>query len=321
MTSMNKIIWVVGVKKESSNMDYILQLVGKARELALKDERVVTVLNFTLNELEKKDLYRCGTDKILAVKTDMMESYVDYVENLLKEQPSKIVILPSNQYGKEIASTLATRLSAGLTADCIGVDLEDGKLTYTRAAINSSVIAKIQCINTELEMCTVRKNVFPITFREQTEGQYEEVVYESEKSSRNDITVLESIKDTVQKIVAIEKASIVFGVGRGASDEKTLSLVNKIAQRLGAAVVGTRVVVEEGIFTREFQVGQSGITICPKVYIALGISGAIQHIVGMKDSLLIIAINKDAGAPIFQYADYCIVDECYSILEQMYNRI
>jgi electron transfer flavoprotein alpha subunit len=190
---------------------------------------------------------------------------------------------------------------------------------FTRAAINSTVLAQIECINTNISMCTCKENAFVVT---EYYPKKKIPVHKWNKNllefifEKNYILHSEYAKCT-ERNIALENSNLVFGIGRGVRNKDDLNLIKQVAQKHNAMIAGTRAVVEEGMIDKKWQIGQSGISISPEIYVAIGISGATQHIVGIKNAKKVIAINTDENASIFAYSDYCIIDDYKNILNEL----
>lgn len=305
--------------------EHTLQVLTKARELA-NDSNKQLLLLFVGEEKQEyfETASKYGVDKIIFCncKEELgIWGFSDIVTEAINVHNPDTVFFLADTFGKGVAAIISTRFGAGLTADCIEIvyDPNDKKFNFLRAALSDSVIAKITCINCDLQLCTIKKDVF--VQKEQTNWKQANItnlnvdlssIFSDEKPE-----ILEVSQITETKKVDITKFPIVFGIGRGASTASNLQAINKLAEKYGACVVGTRAVVEENIITKEFQVGQSGKSISPKIYVAFGISGASQHLVGIKNAGTIIAVNTDKNAPICQYADYAIIDDVNNVLGEI----
>jgi electron transfer flavoprotein alpha subunit len=233
------------------------------------------------------------------------------------------VLFPATDFGKAAAARLSARLGLGLTADCIDFSLEDD-FYFFRAAMNQSVIAKIKCINCDIRMGTVKKDVFLPQERPAGNEAFAKVFierfeYYSDKdlSRKNLLEVLDRVELQAKKRINIHEHPISFCLGRGVKQKDTKDRILDLAQRCSANVIGTRAAVEMGMIEKERQVGQSGRSVAPQIYVGFGVSGASQHIVGIKNAGLVVAVNNDKNAAIFDYADYQIIDNLESIVGEM----
>ncbi len=240
---------------------------------------------------------------------------------MIKEKQPSLLMFLDNQFAKVVAASLSSRFESGLTADCIDVELDEyGKFIFSRAALNDTVVARIKCINSNFQMCTIKKNSIPIP-----EAKLENVCGKIEKFdikiddelNNSSIEIIERVIRKDENKIDLNSAKVVLAVGRGVKSLETVSLIKKIAKKLNAEVIATRAAVEDGIIEKERQVGQSAISICPNIYFGFGISGASQHMVGIKNAKIIIAVNSDKEAPIFNYADYAIVDDLNNVLKEL----
>ncbi len=308
------------------NSEHVLQTVTKARSLGDKCGSRVSVLCVGHWEDRRADiLFRYGADHLVICRQEEhfdIPYFTDVVTDMVKQSLPGVILVPATVNGKITAAVLSTRLEAGLTADCIDIGFdEQGELYFSRAAINDSVIAKIKCINCSISMGTVKKDVFiKKECGRPGKGTVEEFYYKGRKEKLSDSwEVLEYIKKEVKKDVNINHYKKVFCIGRGVKNQETFKRICCLAEKCGAGVVGTRAVVEEGLIGKERQVGQSGKSISPHIYIGFGVSGASQHMVGIKNAEIIIAVNADKNAAIFDYSDYSIVDNIEAVLDELEN--
>ena len=320
----NNEIWVVYDNTRAFEENYMGGILAKASSLAKEKGVALALICIGLfQEVDLESFFYYGTDKIILYKEtgNLSEHYFTCIlEEMIIEKQPQLVMFPASDFGKACAAYISVRFESGLTADCIDIHIDNqNQFVYSRAAINSSTIAKIKCKNSKFEMCTVKKNVFA----------------QSQSSSRKSVNIKSYLRNTiladdmqnfnvlsrvqreVKKNIDLSSAKVVFGMGRGMKDSKARILLYSLAEKLGATVVGTRAAVEENLIEKYRQVGQSGVSISPDIYVAFGISGASQHMVGVKNSKIILAVNIDKNAPIFRYADYVIVDDLFSVLENM----
>lgn len=308
------------------NNTHILQIVTKARKLTENLEGSVGVICFGIYHEEWiEQLQVHGAEKILFYETgeDMTsEEISDLAETGLQRIKPEVVLFPASHTGKIIAAILSTRFEAGLTADCINIDMDDSnEFGFTRAAINDSVIARIKCINCDMKMGTIKKDVFRAEpLADKVSGTVERYEWNSSGRQANDEVIWQESLE-VMETIDISKYPTVFCIGRGVRSQATKDRIVKLAEQLGAGIIGTRAAVEDGLVEKERQVGQSGKNISPKIYVSFGVSGASQHMVGIKNAKIIIAINHDEHAPIFQYADYCIAEGVEEFVVAMEERI
>lgn len=313
-------IWVICIDIQHE-LTSALQLINKAHELSnIKKVSNVAVCIGKNEEALFKLITENGADYILAAQyqgNDEIE-LAEILKQLIKEHKPEMIMFQGNCLGKYLAAVCSTAFQAGLTADCIDISLaDDGDYIFSRAALNNSVIANIRAINSDIKMCTVKKNSFP--FRGYLYDKECKVVHFDydiiQKKSK--LEVLERVKKiTIEDNLDWQNAKIVFAIGRGVTNKTYLGYIYDLARRYNAIVVGTRAAVETGMVVEKRQVGQSGYSISPDIYISFGVSGACQHIVGIKNARRIIAINKDEKAPMFEYADFKIINSVESIVDE-----
>lgn len=320
-------IWVVCFENPNEIGFHSKQLLCKASNLIKNNGAKVSAVcigNYVSNILQSLSIY--GADEIIYSQ----DICIDYrqISSILFEilqnenQKPKLIIFPATEWGKYIAADLAVRIDAGLTAECIDIEAQKSKNEYefifTRAAINSTVLAQIQVINTNISMCTCKENAFVLSEKYPLKNiTIREYKNHKGKYSFHPRILRSELVSGEEKNMALENARIVFGIGRGVRDTDGLNLIEQVAKKYNAAIAGTRAIVEEGFLEKKWQVGQSGISISPEIYVAIGISGATQHIVGIKNAKKIIAINNDERASIFSYANYCIIDDYKTIFKEL----
>ena len=245
------------------------------------------------------------------------DAYTKVICDLANERKPGILFVGATFIGRDLGPRIAARLTTGLTADCtsIDVEVENGDLLATRPAFGGNLMATIACPDHRPQMATVRPGVFEKVNTDASNCKIEKVEV---KLADSDIRtkVLEIIKEK-KDIVDISEANIIVSGGRGVGCKENFALLQELADALGGVVAGSRAAVEKGWVENAYQVGQTGKTVKPTIYIACGISGAIQHVAGMQDSELIIAINKDETAPIMQVADYGIVGDVKKVIPEL----
>jgi electron transfer flavoprotein alpha subunit len=251
------------------------------------------------------------------------EPYQQAVCYLINKYKPEIVLIGATGLGRDLAGAVATELATGLTADCTGLTIdENGLLLQTRPAFGGNIMATIKTERTRPQMASVRPHVMPLPKKDSAcAGQ---IVSESLLLDEKDILVkvLEVIDDRKGAgDVDIAGADVIVSGGRGMLSKENFKILQELADELGGVVGGSRATIEAGWLPVERQVGQTGKTVRPKIYFACGISGAIQHLVGMQDSDTIIAINRDASAPIFEVATYGIVGDLFQVVPGITSRI
>lgn len=305
-----------------------LELLNKGRELA--DKRNVELISLILGYDVKKfsdQLIKRGSDRVIVVDHIRLKNFVDstytnVVVEVVKKYKPEIFLSGSTNLGRSLFPRVSAKLETGLTADCteLDIDPEDGKLLQTRPAAGGSIMATIVTPNKRPQMATVRHKVFkeaPVD--ESRKGIVEDFEFKDEMVDER-VEYISFTKDETQT-VNLSDADIIVSGGRGLKSKENFKLVFELAESLNGAVGASRPCIDDGWLPFSHQVGQTGKTVSPKIYIALGISGAIQHLAGMKSSNVIIAINKDPNAPIFQVADYGIVGDLFEVVPILLKKL
>jgi electron transfer flavoprotein alpha subunit len=263
-------------------------------------------------------VFHCD-DPLLSAFND--EPYAALLSRLIAEQKPEIVLTGATPLGRSFFPRVAARLRAGLTADCtsLEIDEETKNLLQIRPAFGGNIMATIFCPHARPQMATVRPRVMK-------KGEYDasrtgEIVQVSARGIASRTKVVETVKEVAETAINLQDANIIVAGGRGMGGEKGFQLLHELAEVLGASVAATRAAVDEGWIPYRHQVGQTGKTVSPKLYIACGISGAVQHLVGMQSSDIIIAINKNPEAPIFSIATYGIVGDAQEIVPLLIKKI
>lgn len=302
----------------------VYELLTQGRRLAdkLGQELTAVALGDTrLADLEK--LCHQGADRVLVCEHELLGDYsTDGFTSVLgaviaSEKPS-IFLYGATPSGRDLAPRVAARLHLGLTADCTGLDIdEEGQLVQTRPAFGGNIMASIISPYTRPQTSTVRPNVFIADKPDASRPVNLEKVEVRLSKATIRTKVVEEVKLGDEAGPNIEEAQVIVSAGRGCQDAANLDMVRELAAKLGGVMAGSRAIVEQGWIPHTLQVGQSGTTVGPDLYIAVGISGAIQHVVGMSSSKKVIAINKDPEAPIFKVADLAVVGDALEILPQL----
>lgn len=303
-----------------------LQLLGKGREIAdaTASKLVAVLVGEDVKGLTQELIYH-GADIVYygespVLKHYLTENYLQAIFPILNERHPNIVLIGATSIGRDLAPRLAAKLSTGLTADCTRLNVTpEGSLYMTRPAFGGNLMATIICPDHRPQMSTVRPGVMHVLPRDPSrQGVIEKIVLKFDES-RFKVTVIDVKKEKTSKI-KIEDAKVLVSAGRGIPKEKLDSL-ERLAQELKGSVSASRAVVDAGLLDASRQVGQTGKTVRPDVYFALGISGAIQHVAGMEESKLIIAVNKDKTAPIFAVADLGFVGDATQIVPAIIEEI
>lgn len=267
-----------------------------------------------------------GIDKVYVFENEIFSNYDTNIYskiavNLVKEIEPEIMLIGATNQGRDLAPRISSALNTGLTADCTDLDInEKGQLAATRPTFGGQLMATILCKNYP-QMATVR----PKVFKPMGENAYRETEILRKgfdvSTVAKGVEMLEFFKTVEDAINELDSAEIIVAGGRGMANAEGFALLKDFADKIGGTVGATRAAVEMGLANKDIQIGQTGKTVRPKLYIACGISGAIQHVVGMKDSDKIVAINTDENAPIFDVADLGIVGDAFEILPQLINEI
>lgn len=316
-------VWVFAEQREGELQKVSLELLGEGRRVADKLGVKLTALllgNNVSNLAEK--LAAHGADEVLVAEDKNLEhyttdAYTKVICDLATERKPGILFVGATFIGRDLGPRIAARLSTGLTADCtsIDVEVENGDLLATRPAFGGNLMATIACPDHRPQMATVRPGVFEAVNTDASNCKIEKVnVNLADSDVRT--KVIETVK-TAKDIIDISEAKIIVAGGRGVGSKENFAMLQELADVLGGVVAGSRAAVEKGWIENAYQVGQTGKTVKPTIYIACGISGAIQHVAGMQDSEVIIAINKDETAPIMSVADYGIVGDVKKVLPEL----
>ncbi|MBU1124883.1 MAG: electron transfer flavoprotein subunit alpha [Candidatus Omnitrophica bacterium] len=316
-----KDIWVFIEQKKGKVQSVAYELLGKAHELAkvLQCQVSGVLIGHDLQDQLDEIIWH-GADNIYLVEAPELanfqdEPYTNILVELIKKHKPEILLCGATAIGRSLISRVAINIKAGLTADCTGLDIDREKkiLLQTRPAFGGNIMATIISPNYRPQMATVRHKVMqPITPDKHRKGK---IIKESFDSSLYfSRTKLLDIVEEVETLVNIAEADIIVSGGRGMGQQENFKLLENFAHVLGAAVGSSRAAVDSGWMPYSHQVGQTGRTVSPKIYFACGISGQIQHLVGMQSSKIIIAINKDSEAPIFRVATYGIVGDLFQVI-------
>ena len=325
-------VYVFAEQVDNQISNIALELLGKARELAAKlEEKVTAVLVGSDVAGLVDELAKYGADRVIVVddpelKDYRTEPYAHALVSVINEYKPDIMLVGATAIGRDLGPRVSARVATGLTADCTVLEIGDfpmvalpnqeqkhNQLLMTRPAFGGNTIATIACPDNRPQMATVRAGVMQKI--DPIEGAQAEVInYNPGFTPDNKyVEIMEIVKD-VTDTVDISEAKILVSGGRGVGSKENFKLLEDLAEVLGGTVSCSRAVVDNGWLPKELQVGQTGKTVRPQVYFAIGISGAIQHTAGMEESDIIIAINKDETAPIFDVADYGIVGDLNKIV-------
>ncbi|MDY4921690.1 electron transfer flavoprotein subunit alpha/FixB family protein [Frisingicoccus sp.] len=321
---MSKNVYVFAEQRDGVIQKVAYELIGKAKELAadLGQEVVAVVLGDGI-QAAAAELFKHGADQVLVVDAPVLgeystEPYAKALTAIIKAKEPEIVIYGATAIGRDLAPRISARVHTGLTADCtrLEIDPETKGLLMTRPAFGGNIMATIVCPDYRPQMATVRPGVMQALEADDSKSGTVEVFDAGVSEADMNIKIREVVRDT-KKSVDITEAKILVSGGRGIGGPEGFDMLKDLAEELGGEISASRACVDAGWIDRDRQVGQTGKTVRPNLYIAAGISGAIQHAAGMEDSELIIAINKNNTAPIFEIADVGIVGDCKVIVPKL----
>ncbi len=328
MTKQTHALWVFIEQRSGLIQPVGKELLSEARRLADTADRPVNVVAVLLgHEMHEaaQSLEAYGPDEILYVDDPRLEHYdvfpyADALTRLIKQYSPTIFLLGGSVIGRDLAPRLSMRLDTGLTADATHLALQEDAdtllLEATRPAFGGNLYATILCPNTLPQMATIRPGVFTEVHTPHTKAQMHVIQFEALEAPK--VVFLER-KVKQRSAQDIAKANVIFSIGRGA--KASLNTAKQVADALGATVASSRALVDEGVMVKDQQVGQTGKTIRPNIYVALGISGAVQHTAGMDKAELIIGVNTDPNAPIFGVSNISIVADAHAVLEAMASQL
>ena len=322
-----KNVYVFVEQREGVIQNVGLELLGKARELAdALNEKVYAMLLGHDLTTQAQECIAYGADTVLRVDapelaTYVTEPYAQAIYQIIRDNKPSIVLIGATTIGRDLGPRLSARVETGLTADCTGLEIsEERDLLMTRPAFGGNLMATIICKEHRPQMSTVRPGVMRMGQRDDNrKGTIEDVKINFDKSKFR-VRVLETVKQT-KNLVDITEAHVLISGGRGVGNAEGFDMLRTMANTIGAEVSASRAMVDAGVLGHERQVGQTGKTVRPDLYFAMGISGAIQHLAGMEESEYIIAINKDKFAPIFNVADLGIVGDVRKIVPLLTEKL
>lgn len=303
------------------------ELLCKARELADRlGQKVVALLpGYRIGE-QAGELIAYGADRVICMDAPELEHYLtepyaQAVDQVVRERRPSVLLIGATTIGRDLGPRLSARLETGLTADCTGLDIsEEGDLLMTRPAFGGNLMATIVCKEHRPQMSTVRPGVMRMGKPDQArQGEVEKVKVNFDVSKFR-VRLVEEVKEQ-RNLIDITEAKVLVSGGRGVGNGEGFQMLEELSETIGAEVSASRAMVDAGVMPHERQVGQTGKTVRPNLYFALGISGAIQHLAGMEESDYIIAVNKDKYAPIFQVADMGIVGDVRKIVPLLTERL
>lgn len=316
-------VWVFAEQREGELQKVSLELLGEGRKIAdkLGVKLTALLLGHNIKDLANT-LGEHGADEVIVCDNKLLEhyttdGYTKVICELASERKPGILFIGATFIGRDLGPRVAARLSTGLTADCTQLDVEvsNGDLLATRPAFGGNLMATIACPDHRPQMATVRPGVFAKIEEKNCEFVVEDV--DVNLTSEDIRTKVVEIVKEAKEIEDISEANFIVAGGRGLGSKENFDKLYELAEVVSGSVAASRGAIDKGWIERDYQVGQTGKTVRPNIYIACGISGAIQHAAGMQDSDMIIAINKDETAPIMKLADYAIVGDVNKVLPEL----
>ena len=325
-----KDVYVFAEQRDGVIQNVALELLGKARELAdANNEKVVAILLGKNIKDQAQSLIAAGADKVLVVDHDLLatyltEPYTQAITQIIKEQKPSILLIGATTIGRDLGPRVSARNVTGLTADATKLEISDDEaheFRMTRPAFGGNLMATILCKEHRPQMSTVRPGVMQKMTPDPTrKGEVVDYAVQFDEQKISRVKIVKTVKE--EKVITdISQAKILVSGGRGVGTKDGFSKLEALAKELKGEVSSSRAMVDAGVMDQSRQVGQTGKTVRPNLYLACGISGAIQHLAGMEESDLIIAINKDKFAPIFSVADLGIVGDLHKIVPMLTERL
>lgn len=320
-------VWVFAEQKKGKVQPVSFELIAKGRQLAEKLNTTISAVLLGNNvEIGAGELIASGADVVYLVDSPQLanfldEPYTNILVKLIQKYKPEIILSGATFIGRSLMSRVAVKIHAGLTADCTGLDIEPDKklLLQTRPAFGGNIMATIITSNHRPQMATVRHKVFPQP--DLAQHRKGKIIKENFPIDEfNSRAKLLDVIEEVENLVNLAEADIIVSGGRALAKADNFKMLREFAQVLGGGVGASRAAVDSGWIPYSHQVGQTGRTVSPKIYFACGISGQIQHLVGMQSSKIIVAINKDPDAPIFKVATYGIVGDIFQIIPSLIKR-
>lgn len=321
-------VWVFLERRTGKLRDVSTQLIGEARRLAdLRKTSLSGVLPGRNVDRLAEHAIGYGLDRVIVVDDPILEiyqsrPYAKVMAQLIREHRPEIVLFGASKNGRDLGGRLHAILETGLAADCVKFDIDaEGNLDMIRPSFGGKSLAHILCKKHRPQMASVRRNVFVVPAHDPSRKG--EVIHESVELSGEDIDakLFEFQEFTKDEGLRPEDAKVVVSGGYGLGDPKHFAMLQDLADRVGGAVAASRKAVDSGWVPKILQVGQTGMTVRPKLYIAIGISGAVQHLAGMQESEKILVINLDPKAPLFEIADYGIVGDLFEVVPELIRQI
>ena len=314
-------VWIYCEQEKGEIHPVSYELLNKGRELADDLNTDLTALLLTPDGQDAQGLIHRGADRVYLLEHNDFDNpnenlFRKNIVELVEEDKPEIFLIGATHFGRSLAPRVAAALETGLTADCTGLKIDDGEFVQIRPAFTGNILAHISTDRCP-KMSTVRYKEFE-EFEKDTSRKGEVIEKEPIEHTEENVKILEEI---IEEEVNIQEAEIVVSAGRGLKDPQDFEMIEELCSEIGGKVGSSRPLVDEGWISRNHQVGYSGNRVKPNLYIACGISGAPQHLAGMKESEIIVAINTDPSAPIFDHADYGIVGDLYEVLPELVKQL
>lgn len=317
-------VWVFAEQRDGELQKVSRELLGKGREIAdkLGTELSAVLLGSNAEDIAK-ELVAYGADKVLYADSPLLkhyttDAYAKVICDMVKERKPEVILVGATFIGRDLGPRISARLSTGLTADCTGLDVEEEtkNLLMTRPAFGGNLMATIACADHRPQMSTVRPGVFE-KLKKDDKRKGEIVKVKIDLTEADIRTKVDEVIKLAKNIADIGEAKVIVAGGRGIGCKENFDLLRELAKVMDGTIAGSRAAIDSGWLDKAYQVGQTGKTVRPDIYIACGISGAIQHLAGMQDSGYIIAINKDEDASIMKVADLAIVGDYKKVVPEL----
>lgn len=318
-------VWVFAEQRDGELQKVALELLGKGREIADKLGVKLTALLLGHKNIEAmtNELGAYGADEVLVCDHELLthyttDGYAKVIADVVDIKKPEIIFIGASFIGRDLGPRVSGKLSTGLTADCTSLDIdpENNNLLMTRPAFGGNLMATIVCGDHRPQMSTVRPGVFEKLAKDQNRTfTVEEFKVELSASDIRTETI--EVVKSLKEMIDITEAKVLVSGGRGMGNKDNFVMLKELADAMGGTVAGSRAAVDNGWVEKAVQVGQTGKTVRPNIYIACGISGAIQHLAGMQESNFIIAINKDADCPIMKVADVALVGDVTKVVPEL----
>lgn len=314
----NQEMWIFAEKHLGSIEPVTFQLITKANEIA-DDKKVVVILFKTSEEKLVESIKEYGPDEIVVVEDERLKEATDseiatMMAQLARRRKPNSVLFGATVVGRSIAPKLQAKLNTGLTADCLDLSFKEDVLVQTKPSYGDNIMCEIVCPDRRPQMASVRPNIF--TAKKVADKSVKVTKVEDLTFKRAEHVQIKEERPILSKGDSIANADRVIALGRGANDDKTIELAEELARKLGAKIGVTRPLTDHPRFSADDQIGQSGNTIAPKVLINLGIHGAVQYVTGIENAEMVISVNTNKEAPIFDYSDYSYVGDATEFLEE-----